>query len=251
MKLNTLIFFFFLSFYIGESQTVEYSRSFILLKDGKEINIEPNQKIIRKRNGYTSYCISLDTIISETKGFGTFHTYNRTFGRVKTKQIKKIVDGNTLYLPFSNYDNDKGLCRIVATNEEYFLGHFYYSKLKVDKKSKILENHISGEYYLLLDHKYNEVNGGEVYYNSSFKEKKGQINYNFISQVRAEFGECLKKDSYVEEVGGDYENEFIKFIPDPNVETNKKYRNWLIRTKAYFEYKKHAFLKDVNQLDCR
>ncbi|MEO1032295.1 MAG: hypothetical protein AAFX55_12860, partial [Bacteroidota bacterium] len=205
--------------------------SYILTTKGEKISIVPNKDITWTR--FTiEYYKKADFYgkKKKVKGIGYITKSYGKSGFMKGDKIVKIVDGDRLYLPFTD-DKKTKVFRYIAKNDNYILGTYILSYISESRN-------VHQTYYVKLDHDYNLIEKGPVF---GYGPKKDREKYEKnIEKVKKEFGQCLGREDDLVDVFITNNVEPDESFSMENLEKNKKYRHYI----------KAEFLRNENQIQC-
>lgn len=212
--------------------------SYILTTKNEKINIASHREI-RYGRGKVSYCksIAVGRVLENDKAI----TYTPSLDRknISISKISKIVDGDNLYLPYTEKGKKKRIYRLIAKTDDYILGHYIYqieSTYIGTTASKNTYRTKRGQYVVLLDSKNNFIKKIII------TDKNNELVPKKIKEVKS----LLKKfDPCLVNIDNLFEPNKVKniHIAWKSKKASEKYKNEK-------KQKEKIFLQSTNQLDC-
>ncbi len=219
----------------GQKPEKKVKENYILTTEGKKIKIAPNEDIRYNRFSVDYYKkAGFYGKKKKVKGVGYISKSYKKTGSIKPERIVKIVDGDKLYLPFTD-KSDKNkikIFRYIAKNDKYILGDYTLQYSSTSPSGNMIGTY--KWYYVFLDHDYNLIKKGII--NGGDEQ---EINKN-ISEIRKKFGKCLDREDNLKD---------MILSEDIEPEKNLSIKD-LSLSKKYGHYVRLRFLYYVNQFQC-
>ncbi|WP_166967233.1 hypothetical protein [Yeosuana marina] len=237
VKILLILLIIFSKFSYSQEGSTSNTESYILTKKGEKIRIFPNERITYNRFKIDYY---------------SFKNSKKKLKSINPKEIVKIVDENTLYLPCETESGKHRIYRVIAKNRNYILGD-YDVEYTTSSALDINKSYSYGNtWYVILDKKNNIVERGELY-GKVFKLKDIRENHvrehnqESVNTIIKYFGNCIDKDSLFVSFKVDSFRDFLN-NKEPTAE---KEEEWIKLTKGRIPMYWELFLPDVNQLECK